>query len=272
MPQPLDRSPVAPELRPWVARAVRLGYAAKGVIYLLIGALALLVALGHEGGRLMDPKGALLIIMRQPFGQFLVAVISVGILAYCAWQFIDAIWDTRRKGGGWKGWTGRALTMIKGAAYGTVGWQALRLVLGIRGRSETPSAVAADVMRIPFGDIFLALVGAGIAVYGCFELRDAVRSKFGDDFDVHQFRREAGSWAVAAGSFGNAARALLLVTIGAALVTAAVQRQPGEAGGVAHALATLFTQPYGVVVVGAVAAGLACFGFLQLMHARYARL
>ncbi len=272
MSHELAGSPVAQELRPWVARAVRGGYVAKGLIYLLIGALALRLAAGLKGGRLMDPGGALVMLMRQPFGQIIVAILGIAILAYSAWQFVAAIWDTRRKGRGWKGWMGRALTTIKGAAYGAVGWQALRLVMGMRSTSTRPSAVAADVLTVPLGDIFLFLVGAGVAVYGAFELRDAVGSRFGDDFDEHRFRRETGSWAVAIGCFGNAARAVLLMTIGVALITAAVQREPGEAGGVAHALATLFSQRYGIVLAGAVAAGLTCFGLFQFMHARYARL
>jgi hypothetical protein len=272
MSHELAGSPVAPELRPWVARAVRVGYIAKGLIYLLIGALALRLAAGVKGGRLTDPGGALLILMRQPFGQIVVAILGIAILVYSGWQFVAAIWDTRRKGRGWKGWMGRALTMIKGAAYGTVGWQALRLVVGMRATSTSPSVVAADVMTVPLGNIFLFLVGTGVAVYGFFELRDAVFSRFGDDFDEYRFRRETGSWAVAIGSFGNAARAVLLITIGAALITSAVQREPHEAGGVAHAMATLFSQPYGILVAGAVAAGLTCYGLFQLMHARYARL
>jgi Domain of Unknown Function (DUF1206) len=272
MSHELAGSPVVPELRPWVARAVRVGYVGKGLIYLLIGALAFRLAAGLRGGRLMDPAGALLVLMRQPFGQAVVATLGIAILAYSAWQFVAAIWDTRRKGRGWKGWMGRAVTMIKGGAYGTVGWQALRLVTGMRAASANPREVAADVLTVPLGDVLLFLVGAGVAVYGFFELRDAVGLRFGDDLDEHRFKREIGSWAVAIGSFGNAARAVLLMMIGVALITAAVQREPHEAGGVAHALAALFSQPYGIVLAGVVAAGLTCFGLFQLMHARYARL
>jgi hypothetical protein len=247
---------------------VRLGYVAKGIIYVLIGTLAFRLAAGLSGGRLLDPDGALGILFRQRFGQVLLAVITIGILAYSTWQFVEAIWDTRRKGGGW-GWWHRTLTMIKGAAYGSVGWQAARMVLGLR-RSQ--GDLAADVMRVPLGGIFLGLVGIGVAVYGGFEVKDAVQSRFGEDLDAHRLRREAGNWAAWIGRVGNGARGVILMIIGGALISAGLQHNPDKAGGISAALATLFVQPYGLGLLAAVAAGLTCYGLFQLLHARYARL
>ena len=119
---------LAADFAPWVSRIVRLGYFAKGLIYSLIGLLAFRVAFGLRGGRLVDPSGALLTLLRQPFGQVLLTVIGVGILGYAAYYVFEAVMDTRRKGGGIRGWTDRSLTIIKAVAYGTIGLQALRLV------------------------------------------------------------------------------------------------------------------------------------------------
>ena len=264
----LSRAPIAPELRPWVARMVRIGYVAKGAIYLLIGTLAFRLATGLEGGRLLDPIGALRIVLRQPFGWFLLAGVCVGILTYSAWQLIEGIWDTRRKGGGW-GWKDRALTMIKGVAYGSIGWQALRMVLGLR-RSEDD--LAEDVIRFPLGDVFMFLVGVGVVVYGFFEVKEAWRGKFGDDLDEARFRQETGAWGATIGRIGNGGRGVILMTMGAAFVSAALERDPKKAGGIAEALATLFSQPFGVALAAAVAFGLICFGVFQLLNARYTRL
>jgi len=247
---------------------VRIGYAAKGIIYLLIGVLAFRLAAGFDGGRLVDAGGALHILFRQPFGQALLAVIGIGILTYSLWQFIEALWDTRRKGGGW-GWWDRSLTMIKGAAYATVGWQATRMVLGLR-RSQ--GELAAEVISVPLGGAFLALVGFGVAVYGLFEVKDALQARFGDDLDAHRLRDEAGAWATAIGRIGNGARGVILALMGMASVGAGLQRDPEKARGISDVLAALFWQPYGVALAATVAAGLACFGIFQLLHARYARL
>jgi hypothetical protein len=271
MSDELAGSPIAYGLRPWVARTVRIGYAAKGVIYLLIGTLAFRLAAGLDGGRILDSSGALRVIVRQPFGMVLLGILAIGILAYAAWQFIEGVWDTRGKGRGWVGWSKRALTIIKGAAYGAVGWQAAHMLFGRRG-SQNPDAIAADVISLPLGDIFLLLVGLGVAVYGLFEIKDAWRSRFGGDLDSRRLRREVGCWAIYLGRLGNGARGVILTTMGLALVSAAVDRDPSEAGDIGDAFRTLFSQPFGWALAAAIAAGLACFGLFQLLHARYARL
>jgi hypothetical protein len=271
MSDELAGSPIAYSLRPWVARTVRIGYAAKGVIYLLIGTLAFRLAAGLGGGRILDSTGALRVIVRQPLGVFLLGIVAIGILAYAAWQVIEGIWNTRRIGGGWVGWSKRTLTVIKGAAYGAVGWQAARMLFGRRG-SQDPDAVAAEVISVPLGDIFLLLVGLGVAIYGVFEIKDAWQARFGEDLDSRRLRREAGGWAIHLGRFGNGARGVILMTMGGALMSAAAERDPSQAGDVGDAFRTLFSQPFGWALAAAIAAGLACFGLFQLLHARYARL
>ena len=87
-------------LSPWVCRLVRLGYLAKGVIYLFIGVLAVRLALGIRGGQLTDASGVLLKLLHQPFGRLMLAVIGVGIVAYAAYYLFEAIADLRHRGGG----------------------------------------------------------------------------------------------------------------------------------------------------------------------------
>lgn len=127
---------------PFLDRLVRLGYLAKGLIYALIGVLALRVGIGMRGGRLTDPSGVLMTLLRKPFGEVLLLLIAIGILAYSLYYIVEAIADLRHKGGGLKGWGGRSLTMIKAIAYGTIGVQALLLVVRNRGSSKTSEDTA----------------------------------------------------------------------------------------------------------------------------------
>lgn len=268
----LVTSAVPADLKPWVAALVKVGYAAKGIIYLLIGILALRLAVGLDGGQLTDASGVLRILLQQPFGLILLGINGVGILTYAAWQVVEGVWDTRRKGGGWRGWTDRSLTIIKGTVYGTVGWEAMRTVLGIRGRSQDADEIAANVMAFPLGDWFLALVGLGVAIYGGREIWNAWQCRFGDDLDERRFRREAGPWAVIVGRAGNGARGALLIVLGLLLTRAGLDRRPSEAGGVDESLWTVLSEPFGPWLLAAVAAGLMCFGIFQFLHARYAKL
>jgi hypothetical protein len=268
----LDNAPTLPaEVRPWIKRLVRVGYAAKGVIYLLIGVLALQLALG-EGGRVTNASGILRAIVEQPLGHALLLMVGVGILAYAGWEIAQAIFDTRRQGSDTKGWIGRLLGIIKAVVYGTIGWEALRMVLGNNQRSQGADDYARTTMSFPLGGIFLGLVGIGVGVYGVMQIRQAWQFKFDDELDQNQLRREGGGWVLSVGRWGIGARGIILAIMGYAIARAGFDRRPSEAGGIAESLWTLLSQPYGHWLLAAVAAGLICFGFFQLLHARYARL
>jgi hypothetical protein len=259
------------EVRPWIFRLVRIGYAAKGAIYLLIGVLALRLAIG-EGGRLTDSSGVLKTIVAQPFGLALLAIIGVGILAYAAWAVTQAIVDAHRKGSSASGLMDRGLSIIKGVVYGTIGVEAMRLVLGSDAGSRNADDYARTAMQFPLGGVFLVLVGVGIGIYGVTQIWMAWHSQFDDDLNQQQLRQEGGAWVLNIGRAGIGARGVILVLVGYALARAGFDERPAEASGMTEAMWTLFAQPYGQWLLAAVAAGLICFGVFQLLHARYARL
>jgi hypothetical protein len=260
---------ITPAAQPWVSRVVRLGYLAKGVIYTLIGALAMRVAFGMRG-KLTEPSGVLLDILRQPFGVVLLTLTGLAIVGYAAYYLFEAIADLRRKGGGLHGWLDRSLTMVKALAYGAIGVQALAIVLsGDRPRSN-PEAQAGALMNIPVvGWILLALIGAGVAIYGTKEVRMAWLGRADEDLDVARVRREA-RWVLRLGRAGTAARGMILVMMGACAALAGARGQPSHADGYRDALSLLASiDPW---LLGAMGAGLLCFGVYQLCHARYAKL
>lgn len=261
----------AADISPWLHRLVRVGYGAKGVIYLLIGTLALRLATGNRG-RITDSSGALQVLLEQPFGRALLAVVGLGILAYAGWEIAQAIIDTRRKGSGVSGWLHRALSMIKGVVYGTLGIEATRSVLGMSGESQAASDYAREAMRFPLGGIFFGLVGAGIAVYGVRQIWMAWQGQFDDDLNEQQLRREGAAWVLPIGRAGTAARGVILTIMGIAIMRAGFDRTPAKAEGMSDSMWTLMGQPYGQWLLAAVAAGLMCFGLFQLLHARYARI
>ena len=263
-------APSAAELKPWVSRFVRVGYAAKGIIYLLIGALAFRLALGN-GGRLTDSSGVLKTIVGQPFGLALLTILGVGLLAYAGWAITQAIVDTKRKGTDAGGLMNRGLSIIKGAVYGAVGVEAIRIVIGARSSSRNADDYARTAMEFPLGGLFLALVGIGIAVYGLQQISRAWKAKFDDDLDQSQLRREGGGWVLTLGRAGTGARGVILVLVGFALARAGFDERPSEASGMTEAMWTVFTQPYGQWLLAGVAAGLFCYGVFQIVHARYAR-
>ena len=253
----------------WVSRIVRLGYLAKGLIYTLIGVLAMRVAFGMRGARLSDPAGILMHILRQPFGRIILTVIGVGIVGYALYYLVEAIADLRRKGGGVRGWIDRSLTIIKAIAYGTIGVQALMIVfLGGRPSGNTEDQAQA-VMRLPLGSVLLVLIGIGIAIYGVTQLKMAWNGGVDEDIDVARVRREA-RWVLPLGRAGAAARGVILFMMGGALAWSGASRHAQDADGYREVLLAIAAiNPW---LLAATGGGLLCFGLYQLCHARYAKL
>ncbi|HUQ86795.1 MAG TPA: DUF1206 domain-containing protein [Vicinamibacterales bacterium] len=253
----------------WVSRIVRLGYLAKGVIYTLIGVLAIRVAFGMRGGRLTEPTGVLLQILRQPLGRVILTIIGIGIVGYAAYYLFEAIADLRRKGGGFRGWRDRSMTIIKAVAYGTMGIQALMIVFFDGRPRGNPEDQARAVMQFPLGAVLLFLIGVGIAIYGFTQLKVAWHGHVDEDIDAARVRREA-SWVLPLGRAGAAARGVILMMMGPALASSAFRGKPSDADGYREVLASLAAvNPW---LLAAVGGGLLCFGVYQLCHARYAKL
>jgi Domain of Unknown Function (DUF1206) len=256
-------------MRPWVAPVVRLGYLAKGLIYSLIGVLALRVAFGMRGGRLTDPSGILRTVLSQPFGEMLLAVIGIGIVGYAAYYIVEAAMDLRRRGGGTRGWTSRGLTMIKAAVYGAIGVQALLVVFFDRRPADRTEQSAGALMQLPLGHWLLIAIGIGVAIYGITQLRMVWRGGVDDDINASQVRREA-PWLLALGRFGIAARSVIIILMGVTFARSGWRGRASDADGYRDALATIAS--FDAWLLAAIGAGLLCFGIYQLCHARYARL
>ena len=256
-------------MRPWVGRVVRLGYLAKGIIYSLIGVLAIRLALGMGGGRLTDPSGVLRTILSQRFGRLMLAIIGIGIVGYAAYYIFEAVADVRRRGGGRRGWTDRGLTIIKAAVYGLVGVQALQVVFFDRLPRDRTEDGAGTVMQFPMGEWLLIAIGVGVAFYGFTQLRMAWRGGVDDEIAVARVRREA-PWILPLGRFGIAARSVIIMLMGATFARSGWRGRASDADGYREALRTVASfDPWLLTAIGA---GLLAFGVYQLCHARYARI
>lgn len=255
--------------RPWVARLVALGYLAKGLIYSLIGVLAIRLAFGMRGGRLTDPSGVLRTVLSQRFGRVMLLVIGVGIVAYAAYYIFEAAADLRRRGGGRRGWISRGMTMIKAAVYGAVGIQALLVVLFDRRPRDGTEQSADAVMQFPLGEWLLMAIGVGVAIYGITQVRMVWRGDVDDDIDASRVRREA-PWILPLGRFGIAARSVIIILMGLTFARSGWRGRASDADGYREALETVAS--FHPALLGAIGAGLLAFGLYQLCYARYARI
>jgi hypothetical protein len=247
----------------------RLGYGARGVVYGLVGALALLAAIG-SGGQTGGSRSALQTLLTQPFGRVWLGVIALGLAGFCIWRILEAITDADHHGTDAKGWGIRGAHLVSGLIYGSLAVTALGLTLGWGGGGGSEEARAQDstawLMAQPFGRWLVGLVGLAIAGAGLSFLWKGWRG------DVAQYLAlPAGSrnWIISLGRLGFAARGVVFMIVGAFLILAAWHSNSKEAHGLGGALDALQQQPYGWLLLALTALGLFAFGVFGLVQARY---
>ena len=256
-------------MRNTAAALVRLGYLSKAIVYLLVGTLAFRVAAGMEGGRLTDPGGSLYTVLRQPFGNTMMILIAIGLLTYAFWRIAGALLGWRRQA--YEGYGVRALTIVRAAVYGAVGFKAMKLALGLRGGDSGPEPLVRAAMGWPLGQWLIVVAGLGVAWYGVVQIRGAMKGRLEEDLEASELRSRAGNWALDVARAGIIARGVVLLLLAYGVVRAAVDHRPSAAGGLDASLQILNALPQGALLLGATAAGLIAYGIYQLLHARYAQ-
>lgn len=256
-----------------VERCARVGYAARGVVYAIIGVLAVKVAL-HEGGRTTNSKGALTELAAQPFGAVLLALLSAGLVGFVVWRFVQALADPERKGHDAKGLAKRAMYLGSGLVYAGLALNAVKLLAGrahSAGADHTQSWTA-RLLAQPFGQVLVGLVGVGIMAFAVQQVRSAWKQKFLRQLDLSRLAASHRHLAVQVSRFGLAARGVVFFTVGIFLVRAALHANAREAKGLGQALSALSRQPWGDVLLGAVAVGLVAYAVYQFVVARCRRI
>lgn len=249
----------------------RLGYAARGLVYLLVGGLAVLAAIG-AGGQTGGSRSALATLLDEPFGRILLVVIGIGLLCFAAWRLVQAITDADRFGTSWKGRARRAGRFAGGFLVGSLGLSAIGIGLGraaAGGEEQATRDWTAWLLAQPFGPWLVAALGVAVAATG---LGFAGKAWRGDVVEHLRLDEKTRGWVPTAGRIGFAARGLVYLMIGGFLIVAAWQGSSAEARGLGGALETLRAQPYGWILLGLTAAGLFAFGVFGLVQAVYRRI
>jgi hypothetical protein len=247
----------------------RLGYGSRGIVYVLVGGLALLAAFG-SGGQTGGSRSALESLLGQPFGKVFLGVIAVGLVSFAAWRLVEAITDADHRGRSGKALAIRVGRALSGLVYAGLAFSAVRLAVGWGMRREREDQAAQDwtawFLAKPFGQWAVGLVGVAILGTGLGYL---VRAWRGSVTAHLACPSEARRWVVTLGRFGFGGRGIVFVLIGGFLILAAWHSNSREVRGVGGALRALEQQPYGWTLLGLTAAGLLAFGLFGLAQAFY---
>lgn len=258
----------------WMERLARFGYAAKGVVYIVVGALAMMEAAGF-GGETTDTRGALQTIETKPFGKITLGVVAAGLVGYALWRLIQALADTEDKGTKLKGIAVRIGYACSGLVYAGMSLTAARTLIEA-GEPDSSSAVqqrwTERLMALPYGAWLVELMGACVVAFGLYQIYKGYRAKFRKRLKLREMGRAKDNWATWSGRFGYAARGIVFLLIGVFLIQAARHYNPAETKGLDEVLSGLARQSYGAWLLGTIAAGLVAYGFYMLVEARYRRL
>ena len=255
---------------PWLGRLARLGYVAKGVVYLVIGFLALREALG--GGKTADPGGAMKSIGSQPFGGVMLTLLAIDLACYALWKLVQGVLDADGKSSAPHGILRRVGYVGSAAIHGTFAFTAAQSILGAEDSSEDAATASALAYQPPLGQILVGLVGLGVIGVGLYQLYAAYKAMFRADLRLDLMSEAQERWVTYAGRVGTAARAVAISLAGAFVVLAAYQSDPGETRSLGAALESLQQQPLGSYMLGAIAVGLLVYGVFMFAIARYRRI
>src|SRR5438270_157643 len=245
----------------------RLGYAIKGVVYLIIGFLAVQLAVG-VGGKATDQRGAIQTISALPLGKFLLVVVTIGLVGFALWCFIQALFDTEGKGRKAKG-------IIARIAYATLAFGTFRVVMGSgsAGKSSTTTTQdwTATLLKEPFGVALVVLVAIVVLAIACYLYYKAYSANFRSRLNLAKLSAQENKWVIFFGRLGYAALGMVFTIISIFLIVAAFQNNPGQAVGLDGALLKLSHESFGQLPLGIVALGLIAYVILSFVEAGYRR-
>jgi type IV secretory pathway VirB2 component (pilin) len=249
--------------------AVRVGLVSYGVVHLLIGWIALQLALGDHSGS-ADSTGAMRQLAQQPLGEFLIWMVAIGMFLLVLWRLLELVKGHRDKDGG-DLWKARAGDVLKAVLYGAVGFSAVSVATHSSGGSgpSFPEKLSQELMKLPAGPFLVGLVGVAVIAYGANLVWKGFSDKHAKHLASEGKSGEAGKAYLMFGKAGYVAKGIAIAVIGGLFVWAALDHNANHTGGLDEALHRLLQYPFGQVLLILIAAGLACYGLFCFARARH---
>ncbi len=257
----------AKEATGWLARA---GYAAKGIVYILIGVLTVQAAFGF-GSANVSKNVIFAKILSQPYGNWLLALLAFGLGGYAIWRIVQGLFNPEEN----QETVERIGRVVDGLAYAGLAFIAFELVLGNRSAGQgggTSQRFASIAMGQPLGRILVGIAGGVVAAVGLYFVYEGWTVKFEQHLKNRDLTPEMRRWAIRLGRFGYIARGIIFFIVGLFLVQAAITAHASQSAGFGEAIQALASQPYGPWLAGIVGAGLVAYGLYAVVLAFFRRM
>jgi hypothetical protein len=249
------------------------GHLSAAVLYVTMGLLAGLVALGVRG-ETPDARVAVRALWEQPLGPALLLLVALGSLCLVLWRLLQAFCDLEGKGRSFFGWCKRFRYLLSAAFYLGVPVCAARVLFHIStpsGEQLAEDSVSA-VIHFPFGWSIVLGTGMGFAIAGAYYLYRMCRGNFEGIFHCEKMSATQRKICFMLGRLGCAARGIIFLVIGYYLMLAGWNVDPRQVEGQAGALHIIAQQPLGPMMLGFIALGLVALGAFSLAELRFGKI
>jgi hypothetical protein len=252
--------------RPPYQFIARTGYLARGLVYAIVGLVALSVAAGTRKNA-VNLSDALQELFQRPLGMIVVSGIAVGMVCFALWRIAQGFLDADNLGIGPRAAVRRAGYALSSMAYLGIAAIAAGIVLRLPSQTSTSSkGWAAWLLSWPLGSFALGIIGAGFLGVGATTALKAYRAPFKKEFDL---KSSTTKWLVPIGRAGHGARAIIFLLVGYFLIMSAYNSDVHEVKDMAGALNVLQRQKFGMLLYTSVAVGLTCFGVFEFIQALF---
>ena len=246
----------------------RTGFIIKGVIYVLLGMLALVAAVG-SGGKTTGRLGVLVWLDHQPLGPGLLILIMIGILGYVTLRLMQALKDTNHKGSGWKGLSTRVAYFISGLTYLMLFFACFFTVFFRTSFIDKEDAnFIARIIELPAGNIAIGIAGGFLFGFGLFEIGRALTGAFNHHLNFNHLNEKTRRILNSIGVVGYLARGVILCIMGFLIVKTAFKAFVDQASFISQAF-SLLSSFLGEFYMGTVAAGLVFYGSFYFVKAKF---
>lgn len=251
----------------WLDHAIRVGLVAYGLVHLMVAWLAVQLAFGEKSESASN-AGALHAIAEQPMGGVLIWGVAVGMMLLVVWRLLEFALGHAEEDDTTKRWRKRITSLGKAVLYGVLAWSAVKTAVG-DGSSGGTDSTTAKLMDLPGGQVIVTVVGLAIIGYGALLVFRGWTEKFAEHLDAQGRTGKDGSAYLLFGKVGYIAKGIAIGVVGGLFCYAGITHEAKKSGGLDQALQTVLEQPFGQVLLIAIAAGLACYGLFCFARARH---
>jgi hypothetical protein len=252
-----------------MAALARWGLAARGLVYLLIGWLAIQIALGHANHQ-ANQRGAFAELASQPLGTVLLWMLAIGLTGYALWRLAEAAFGSASEG---RKTGARLKSLVRGIVYAGFAASAFAFLAGNPGKSQKQKqqSVTAEVLHHSFGQVLVGLAGAVAVAVGIAFVVEGVKRKFLRELQLDRVSGATRTAVIRLGMAGTIARGVVFGIAGILIIDAAITFDPKKSSGLDGALRTLAQNGWGAALLWLLALGLLAFGLYGFAVAKWGK-